>query len=152
MTAGRGTGGGGADRERVRAELRQVRILWGAFMGGVALYTAVGWYVARSGVLASEGLDPGIVNAVATGVLVYMIAGVVFRRALVARLPRTDAAARSERYRVATMIGLALIESGGLVIITLGVLSHAPAWVLAGGSSALVMMLFARPYERDLLP
>lgn len=126
--------------------MRQLRMIWMALMGGVASYTAVVFVLVSLGTLALGSLPANIVNAAAGGVLVYMALGVAIRRTMLARLPPDgDDESRLTHYRSAVLIPLALMESGGLVIITLGMLSSSPTWVLAGGGAALAMMWMSRP-------
>ncbi len=64
----------------------------------------------------------------------------------------SDAApeARLDRYRVATIVSLGLMESGGLIVITLALLAGTATWILAGGGTAAVLMFLARPTQEDL--
>ena len=134
-----------------RDPLAQLRIIWAALVGGVATYTVVVFGLLRFGGLDFGVLAPGVLNVVAAGVLLYMGAGVLLRRVMIARIP-TDAApdVRIGQYRAATMIGLGLTESGGLIVITLGMLGSQPGWVLAGGGAACLMMFLARPTAGEI--
>ena len=126
--------------------LGQLRIIWAALVGGVAVYTLVIFGLLTTGAIGFGFLPPGVLNVVAAAVMLYMAAGVLLRRAMIARIP-SDAPrdVRIARYRAATIIGLGLTESGGLIVITLGMLGSEPTWVLAGGGAAFVMMFLARP-------
>ncbi len=41
------------------------------------------------------------------------------------------------------------MESGGLAVITLGVLASSTTWILAGGGAALGMMVLAKPNREE---
>jgi hypothetical protein len=130
---------------------RQLRIVWLAMCVGVATYTVVIFALVSAGTLALGVLDKSIVNVVASGVIVYMAAGLAVRRAMIARIPAgADPQARLAKYWTATIVALALMESGGLIVITLGMLASSPTWILAGGGAALGMMLLARPGQSEI--
>jgi hypothetical protein len=131
--------------------VKQLRIVWGALVGGVLLYTMLVYGLMTTGVLDVAALPRSVMSVVGAAVLVYMAAGVLVRRALVARIdPALDRERRVAAYTSATIVGLALTESGGLIVITLGLLSGSSSWVLAGGLAAVALMLGARPDEQDL--
>ena len=128
-----------------------LRAVWGALLGSVVVYTLLIWALMWTGTLGMEVLPTSIMSLVGAAVLVYMVAGVFVRRALVARIdPSLDREARLAAYTRATIVGLGLTESGGLILITLGLLSGSPTWVLVGGLAAAVLMLGGRPDESDL--
>lgn len=128
------------------ARLRVIRILWLALMGGVATYTVVAISLLTIGGVRFSAVGPAVVRVGAVVAILYMAAAVLVRRRLVAAIPRdADTESRVARYQSATIVGLALLESGGLVVITLGLLADAPGWILAGGLAALWMMVLGRP-------
>ncbi len=131
--------------------MRTLRVVWGALLGSVLLYTVLIWALMSNGVLGMDVLPTSIMGLVGAGVLVYMVAGVFVRRAFVARIdPSLDREARVAAYTRATILGLGLTESGGLIVITLGLLSGSATWVLVGGLAAAALMFGARPVESDL--
>ncbi len=131
--------------------LRQLRLIWAALVGGVATYTLVIFGLMKSGSLGLGTLDPSLMNIIGGLVVLYMAAIVLVRRMMIARIPAdADSNDRLARYRVATIVGLGLMESGGLIVITLGMMSDAATWVLAGGGAAATLMFMARPSEADL--
>ena len=88
---------------------------------------------------------------IGAGVLAYMVGGVFVRRTMVERIPRdAEPEARMAAYQTAVILGLALSESGGLILVTLGMLTGASTWVLAGGASAAVLMFMARPTGEEI--
>jgi hypothetical protein len=134
-----------------RDPLAQLRIIWAALVGGVATYTVVIFSLLRFGGTDFGVLPPAVLNVVAAGVLLYMGGGVLLRRGMIARIPpEAEPEARIARYRAATIVGLGLTESGGLIVITLGMLGSRPGWVLAGGAAACIMMFLARPNADDI--
>ncbi|NNF14629.1 MAG: hypothetical protein HKN72_15485, partial [Gemmatimonadetes bacterium] len=50
----------------------------------------------------------------------------------------------------ACIITLALIEGGGLIVITLSIVTGVATWALVGGGAAVVVMLMARPARSEL--
>lgn len=130
-------------------DFKQIRFVWFALVTGVASYTIVVAALLVTGVVALDVYPRRIVNLVAPGVMVYMLAGLVIRRMMLSRLPEGDSDARLAHYRSATLIALALMESGGLLIVTLGMISNSPAWALAGGGAGVAMMLLAKPVAAE---
>ena len=131
------------------AMIRPVVAIWAALNLGVALYVVVAAGLIATEMVEPVGLDLGIVRAVSLGIVAYMAGGLLIRRAMLARLPE-EPGARTAQYRSATLIALALMESGGLVLITLGLLSGSLTWVVGGGSASIVMMLLTRPSQAEL--
>jgi len=131
--------------------LDQLRIIWAALTGGVAVYTIVTFGLLTTGTIGFGVLSPGVLNIVAPGVMLYMGAGVFLRRSMIARIP-SDAPreVRIGQYRAAIIIGLGLTESGGLIVITLGMLGSEPMWVLAGGAAACIMMFLSKPSADEI--
>ena len=83
---------------------------------------------------------------------IAMMAGaLVLRRTLIQKIPRDlPADQRIARYQTATLVGLASIESAGLLVISLAMVSGATSWILAGGGAAAVLMMTARPSEAEI--
>lgn len=137
--------------EGASSALQQLQIIWGALVAGVVLYTVLIFSLMTAGVLDAATFDPEIMNLVGACVLVYMVAALLVRRSMVASIPRdADAETRVSRYKVATIVPMALMESGGFVLITLAILTGVATWALAGGGAAAVLMFFARPTADEL--
>lgn len=131
--------------------LDQLKLVWGALVGGVVLYTLLLFGLMTAGVLEVASLDPHIMPWVGAGVVVYMGAGLLLRRSMIAAIPPDlDDGARLAQYRLAILVPMALMESGGLVLVTLGMLTGTAYWVLAGGGAAALLMFLARPSRSEL--
>ena len=130
--------------------LGQLRVIWMAMIGGTASYTLVIFALVSLGTIAVDAL-PAAVMRVAGGLAILLMGGALFlRRALVARIPSSaDRKTRLTQYGTATIVGLALMEGGGLVVITLGLVSSSRTWILAGGGAAVGMMTLARPTTEE---
>jgi hypothetical protein len=119
-------------------------------MGGVASYTVISICLLTIGGVHFGVIGPTPVRVGAVVAILYMAAAVLVRRRLVTSIPRgADDETRLGRYQAATIVGLALLESGGLVVITLGMLADAPGWILAGGTAAIWMMILGRPRAEE---
>ena len=131
--------------------IRQLRIVWAGMIGGTVTYTAVVYVLISTGTVEMAAFGPDVMNVVGAVVMLQMVGAVFLRRRLVAAIP-DDAApeVRQARYGSATIIALALMEGGGLLLITFGMMTGAATWVLAGGGAAAVLMLFARPSEEEI--
>ena len=131
--------------------LRQLRIVWGAMIGGTVTYTAVVYVLTATGTVEMAAFGQDIMNIVGAVVMLQMVGAVVLRRRLVAAIPsHAEPDVRRSRYASATIIALALMEGGGLLLITFGMMTGSATWVLAGGGAAAVLMLFARPSEDEI--
>lgn len=131
--------------------LGQLQVIWGALVGGVVLYTLLIFVLMTAGTLDIASLDPSIMNMVGAAVMVYLVGGIIVRRTMVGAIPDdADRSDKIQRYRVAIIVPMALMESGGLIVITLGLLSGSATWVLAGGGAAAALMLMARPSADEI--
>ena len=131
--------------------LGQLQVIWGALVGGVVLYTVLIFGLMTAGVLDAARLDPAIMPYAGGVVIVYMAAGLLVRRSMVAAIPSdADSETRLARYQTATIIPLALMESGGLLLVTLGFLTGTATWVLAGGMAAALLMFLGRPTAAEV--
>lgn len=130
--------------------LGQLQVVWGALVGGVVLYTLLLFGLMTAGVLDIATIDPAIMTWVGAAVVVYMGAGLLVRRSMIAAIsPEMDRERRLAQYWLAILVPLGLMESGGLVLVTLGMLTGSAMWVLAGGTAAALLMFLARPSERE---
>ena len=119
-------------------------------IGGTASYTLVIFALVSLGVVSVDALPAAVMDG-AGGLAILIMGGALFlRRALVARIPSSaDREARITQYATATIVGMVLMESGGLIVITLGLVSSSPTWILAGGGAAVGMMALARPTAKE---
>ena len=127
--------------------LGQLRVIWMAMIGGTASYTLVIFALVSLGAISVDALPAAVMDG-AGGLAILIMGGALFlRRALVARIPSSaDREARITQYATATIVGM---ESGGLIVITLGLVSSSPTWILAGGGAAVGMMALARPTAEE---
>lgn len=133
-----------------RGPLGVLPLVWGLLVGGVATYTLVVYGLLQFGTLEFGLIGRDVVNVAGALVLVYLCGAVALRRMMVARIRSEPGPRRAARYQSATLVVFALMESGGLVLVTLGMLADAPGWVLAGGGAAATLMYFARPTPEDI--
>lgn len=131
--------------------MKQLTTIWAGLVGGVVLYTALIGGMLATGSLEMANLDPDLMNYVGAGVIVYMMVAVFARRTMLAQIP-TDATTeeRLRRYRTVTLVALAMMEAGGLVVITLGMMAGSATWVFAGGAAAAGTMFMARPTASEI--
>lgn len=131
--------------------LKRIRLIWGALIAGVLCYTALAWVLASFGGVGSDLLPTSVMNGAGALAIAMMAGAQVLRRTLVRRIPRDlPPDQRVARYLTATLVGLATIESAGLLVISLAMVSGAASWILAGGGAAAVLMLTARPSEAEI--
>lgn len=134
----------------MEARFKTLQIIWAALLGGTAGYTAVVAVVVQLRVVDAPALPPGVMAIAATVAVLHMGVGTVARRRMIEAIP-TDAPhdARFAKYQMATIVGLAILEAGGLLVITLGILADSTTWVLAGGGASLWTMALARPQRSE---
>lgn len=134
----------------MEARFKTLQTVWLALLGGVAAYTTAGVLLITVAALDVGVLGPSVLTVAAATVVVYMAGGLVVRRRMVDAIPAgVDEETHFARYQTATLVGLGLLESGGLLLVTLGLLANAPTWVLAGGAASLCMMTLARPRKNE---
>ena len=130
----------------MEARFKTLQIIWAAMLAGVVAYTAVLFVVLRLGMVEMPVLPAWVMTVGALVVLVYMAGVTVVRRRMIEAIPAgASQDTRFARYQTATIVGLALLEAGGLLLISLGILADSSIWVLAGGGASLWMMALARP-------
>ncbi len=130
----------------MEARLRAARTVWLALTAGLAIATIAVFCLLTVGGLHVDALPPAGALGGAVAEAVAVAAGMLVRSRMIAAIPRdADEETRLAQYLTAVIIGLALIEGGGLFMITLGLIADAPGWVLAGGVAAVWMMVLGRP-------
>ena len=73
------------------------------------------------------------------------------RRKLIAQVSHeAPPEVRLAAYANAVIIGAALPEGGGLVLITLGLVSGSASWIIAGGLAASVLIWQGRPRADEI--
>ena len=131
--------------------LKRIRLIWGALIAGVVSYSTLAWALASFRGVGSDLLPPSVMNGAGALAIAMMAGALVLRRTLIQKIPRDlPADQRIARYQTATLVGLASIESAGLLVISLAMVSGATSWILAGGGAAAVLMMTARPSEAEI--
>jgi len=126
--------------------MKPLRLIWAALTGGVTVYACVALALITVGGLEIGGLPPFMMNIIGPLALVLMGLGLWMRRAIPARIPRDlPAEEREGRYQAAVIASLALIEGGGILMTTVGMIAGTPAWILVGAGAAVVLMVMAKP-------
>ena len=130
--------------------LRVMFVIWIALTGGVLTFAAIAYALVVTGSM-EPSLDPSLVTMLAPVLLVMMAGGVVLTRRMEGNIP-ADAGPEEKiiRYQTARIIGLATQEGPALMVIVLGMLAGATAWILAAGLLGVWSMFLARPKRDDL--
>lgn len=133
------------------APLKRIRIIWLALVVGVATYTMLIWGLSTFGGMGGNVLPPQVMSVGGPVAIAMMAGALVLRRTLVSRISHDlPAEERVAQYSAASLVGLAIVESAGLFVITLGLMSGATPWILAGGGAAALLMVTARPRESEI--
>ena len=126
--------------------MKPLQVIWVGLMGGLVAYAFVAVALVTVGGLDIGGLPPIVVIVTRVLALVIMGLGLWMRRALLAQIPRDlPAGERETRSQTVTLASLALIEGGGILMITTSMIVGAPAWILIGAGAAVLLMVVARP-------
>lgn len=131
---------------------KSLTVVWLALVAGTALYAGVAYVLLIMGIVDLETpLGPDIMNIGGAFAVVQILAAMVLRRRLVAAIPR-DAPdeVRLQRYYTACVVTLALVEGGGMLVVTLALVTGIASWALVGGGAAVLVMLMARPAPAEL--
>ena len=132
-------------------KLRELRIIHAAMLGGTVLYTLLAAFLVFTGVISvGTGGLPIPMQYAGAAILLLMFAGVFLRRHLVGQISLDDPPeVRAPAYANAVIIGAALPEGGGPLLITLGIITSSATWILAGGLSAAFLMWQGRPTPEE---
>ena len=131
--------------------LKIMTVIWLALTMGVVGFAAVAYALVATGSMGEPTVDASIVTMAAPVLLVMMFGGVVLGRRLEAGIPR-DASDEEKinRYQTARVIALATQEGPALMVIGMGLVSAATAWILAAAVAGAWSMFLARPRRDDL--
>jgi len=126
--------------------MKPVQIVWLALIASTVVYACVA--VALITVFGVEigGLPPVVMNVVGPLALGLMGFGLFARRRWLGLIPRDlPAHEREDQQQAVVISSLALIEGGGILMTTMGMIVGAPAWILVGAGAAVLVMVMARP-------
>ncbi|MDX1647608.1 MAG: hypothetical protein R3304_10725 [Longimicrobiales bacterium] len=131
--------------------IRALRVFWTLMIVTTLVYTGVVYGMMATGSVDVAAFDSSIMNVVGASVMVLLVGALVVRRRMLAVIPQ-DATPeeRISRYGRLSVIAMAIMESGGILVITFAMLSGSPTWVLAGGGAAAILMLMAKPSREEL--
>ena len=131
-------------------DFRTLQVVWVALMFGVAAYTAVVYCLLTFGVIEMGLLPTSVLPLAAAAAFAIMAAGTVLRRRMVEGIgPGAEPEARLRQYATATILGLAMIEGGSLLLVTLSLIVGAPTWAVVGGGAGIGMMVLSAPNRGD---
>lgn len=130
---------------------RTLRIIWIVIVLATVVFATVAFGLMSMGLFQGQTFGPGVMNIVGAFAILQLLVAIFLRRRMVAAIPeQAPAEDRLVRYANATIIALAVMEGGGLLVISFGMISGAPQWVLAGGGAAAAVMLMARPSRDEI--
>ncbi len=126
-----------------------LQIAWAALMFGVLACALAVYFMLTIGGLELAAMPVQVLTYVAPVAVVGMVGGTVLRRRFVDAIPAgVTPEQRMEKYLAAVIVGLAVTEGFGLLVITLALLAGAPTWALVGGGLATGVMALSGP-QRD---
>jgi hypothetical protein len=134
----------------VEARFRTLQIIWAALMMGVAMYAVVAYGIITFGDTTLGLLPARLLTFAAPLAALGMIGGAILRRRFIEAIPRgLSPEQRLEKYMVANIQGLAVIEGLGLLLITLSLAAGAGTWALVGGGLAIGVMALSGPRREE---
>ena len=126
--------------------MKPLQVVWLALIGGVVAYAGVAVALITVGGLEIGGFPPVMMNFIGPLALALMGFGLWARRSWVQRVPRDLPPDEQEsRHQGIVIATLGLIEGGGILMTTTGMIVGAPAWILVGAGAAVVLMVMAKP-------
>jgi hypothetical protein len=134
----------------VEARFKTLQLVWAALMFGVASFSIVVYSILTFTGVQIAALPADIMPYVVPIAFLGMIAGSIVRRRLIDAIPRDSTSeARMERYTTATIVGCAMTEGFGLLVIVLSLVTGAAMWALVGAGLALGVLAMASPDRRE---
>lgn len=131
--------------------VRRLTILWFALMAGVGVYAAVASLLITTGAFtATSGLPWGMLAWAPTAAVVMLGAGIVMIRRGEEPDPGAPAERRVARYFTLRLVGLAIQEAAGLLVITTSLFAGRADWAAAAGLVTVGVMSMARPSPEQL--
>lgn len=120
-------------------------------MGGVAVYAAVTYVaVAVAGIQPTTGLPQRILTWGTALAVVLLGAGMTVIRRSEEGDPSVVPEERVGRYFSLRIVGLALQEGAGILVITLSLLTAQSTWAVAAGIATVAVMSLARPSKDQI--
>mgnify|MGYP001824288168 CR=1 FL=1 len=126
-------------------------VIWAALCGGVVLYTLVVFWLSFSGAVGF-GLPEYVMYGAAPFGLLWLLGILFFRRRAIGTLvEQLRPEERFSHYQTMVITMLAMMEFGGLWVVTAAFMSNQPYWALVGGGAATYLMVRARPSEAEFM-
>ena len=131
--------------------LTTLRIIHAGLIGDVFLYAVVATFLVLTGFRDSGAAPPIPMEYAGAGMLLVMASGVAIRRTMLAQVSLDDPPEiRLPAYANAVIIGAAVPEGAGLMLITLGLLNASVTWIAAGGVAAAFLIWQGRPRADEI--
>jgi hypothetical protein len=132
-------------------DFRSLQIVWVALMFGLATYTIVAYCVLAFGMIETPMLPTSVLRIAGAVAGAIMLGGLFARRTMVQAIdPSASPAERLRDYARATIMGLGLVDLGGFLMVTLGIVSAAPMAPLVVGSAGVGALALARPKREHI--
>ncbi len=129
---------------------KQIQVVWLGLVAGLGAYTCTAYVLLALAGVELALVPPAVMPYVAAGAVALMLAGVSLKGRMVAMIPSgLEPAQRLERYTTAVVVGLALVEGGGVLVLTLSLLAGTSSWVLIGGGLGVAMLVWSRPRREE---
>jgi hypothetical protein len=126
--------------------MKPLQVVWLGLIGGVVAYACVAVVLIAVVGLELGGLPPIVVIGTRVLALVLMGLGLLARRKWPSLIPHDlPASERESQEQTMAIASLALIEGGGILMITTSMIAGAPAWILIGAGAAVLLMVLAKP-------
>jgi FtsH-binding integral membrane protein len=131
-------------------DLRAVKVIWLAMTFGLAAYALVAYCLLAFGIVTMEAPFAGHLRYVATSLVVGMVAAKLVRRPMVESIPReAPPAEREQKYVVAVLVSVSLVEGLAIFLVTLSLAAGAPMFALLGGAAGVGVLALSGPSREE---
>lgn len=129
--------------------LRTMTVIWFALMAGVALYACVAYALVEVLGVRVQGAAPavsGILTWAASAAALVLGAGLLVARRAEAVADRSvPPEQRVTRYFTTRLVGLAIEEGAGFLVITLSLIAADGTWAVAAALATIAVMWLSGP-------
>lgn len=139
------------DRVRGTMDFQRLQIVWVALMCGLAAYTVIAYCVLAFGIIDTPLVPTSVLRIAGTLAAAVLCGGFIVRRKMIQAIdPQAPPAERLGEYARATILGLALVDAGGFLMVTLGVAAAAAMAPLVLGGAAIGVMALSGPKREHI--
>ncbi len=132
-------------------DFQSLQIVWVALMCGLAAYTVIAYGVLAFGIIGASPVSTFVLRVAGTVAGAILWSGLIVRRKMIRAIdPQAPPAERLREYARASVLGLALVDAGGFLLVSLGIAAAAPMAPLVLGGAAIGVMALSGPKREHI--